>query len=476
MMLNKLDAFARALPSTGRIALPCLLLAMTAGTPLAAQEAGQNLLQEQRWSESAYGLSLRPPKNAEPVEQSADGAVVKFAGGKATYSFYLRSAGGELSIKSGQGGGAKQQTEIQKDQDKELSLEFLRKRGQHQFTFVYPSAVLLEDESRDFEIAGREATKLYFLVSPQEEADDWVAGQAYVLIDPETVAVFQLECAAEQFEQKKAIFEAMLASARLENPKQLEQQRGQWLKAGAQWLESLSREQINGHLSDTRWFRITEQDEDVGYMRMQQRQTEELGETGFQLTIQQRVVSDDTAWDTAANFFLSYDRNFEFWELKTTRRSTNEQQNGQQEESALPQPGKPPERQSWNNTGIRTSGELTVTSNTPTRIDEETWAQLPAAYLPQAAARSLLGLLPHDQSRRFLFYAYDAKSNKLTLRRVQVDPLADGFQVRLQPAPGRGEQVWIFDEAGKLQRRRMPDGRVFHAASESELRQAWGLD
>ena len=426
------------------------LAPVAAGAEQADADSPDDRLKAERWSGDAFGISMRPPRGTQAVQATADNAVVKFAGDNTTYSFYIRRTSEPVKLKQ------------------------VRDRGVQQFTFTYPNAVPLKDPTHRLEIAGRKAFKLYFLVGEQD-AENWVGGQAYMLLDPTTVAVFQLQCAASAIDTKKTTFEQMLRSVRLEDPKKLDQQRKRLLKAGQRWREQITPEQLKQALPRTQWFRIKQNGKDVGYMRWRfESEANELAEKGVRLRVRKRVIAGKHVFDTDNEFFLAYDGKTELWSIRSTRRLKDDLET--QRKSKLPQRGQGPKAQSSADVGVRAGGKITVNRQTPTSIDEHKWPTPPTAYLSQLAARVLMRHLPHNQPRRMLFYAYHPESSKLALRHVHVRPLKRGrFKVRVRPAPGSGFHTSIYNADGRLIRRKLPNGRVIEPATKQEMRRAWNL-
>jgi len=413
------------------------------------ESAATDALKTERWTASTYGISMRPPKDTKAIQHTADKAIVKFAGDNTTYSFYLRHTKQDVNLKQ------------------------LRDRGVQQFTFAYSKAVMLKDRTRRLKIAGRQSVKLYFLV-PEEEGADWVAGQAYMLLDSTTVAVFQLQCAAEALEAKKRAFEQMLHSVRLEDPKKLTRRREQLLEAAKQWRRKIDVKQLQKTWPKEQWFRITKKGEDIGYMRRQLKPgAKALGQRGLGLVVQKRIFSGGKVFDTQNEFFLTGDGQGELWSRRRTRRMREDVERGKRQR--LPGAGRGPKTVSLAETGNRDGDRVSVHRQTPTSIDQNEW-KTPPTYLSQLGTQMLMPLRAHEKERRLLFYAYHPPSEKITLRQVHVQPLKDGrYRVRVRPAPGRGERVSLYSAESKLIRTELPDGRVIVPATRKEMRKVWNL-
>jgi len=491
-----------------------------AGSAPAASDDGGELLKPTRWSETALGISMRPPKGTSEVEAGGGDAIVAFGKSAMAVKLFVRASSSVLISKPSKTEERdalgnpiyEQKTRHTDEVPDQLTRQFLRNRGQRQLAFLYPNAEQLPVSEPDFTVAGYKATKLY--MQYQDNAgNEWVFGQAYVIIHPQRVVVFQLECKPEGWRQHKRAFEAMLKSVKITDVKKLRQQRGQLLKAGEDWLKSLSRERIEAALPKGQWYRITNDGDEVGYMRRDAEVVNRDGREGIRLTMQKRVVAGEVALDSRGEFFARLDGEGETWQLKTTRRPKTSDRSL---DGGLPAAGRQtPRRPTWAATGVRDTQHTIVTRLTPTprferstprrgpadggagrrggsgndevdmakvptgigrKREKKRWPTPETAYLSQVGRRLYFALLPHDRRRRMLFYSYASSAGRITLQRVEVQPLkGDRFAVRVKPAPAQGESVSIYREDGTLIKRRLPSGNVIRPTSASKLRQLWDL-
>ena len=182
-----------------RVWLSCILFVTTMFTTPAMGQIDRGAQGPSRWAEHAYGMSLNSPLGAAWIEQTDDGARVKFlTPGSSTISVYIRQA------------------------DSELSLAPVKAKAIREFGFIYPSAVTLEQDAEPVMIAGREGLGLFLLV-PDDKQGNWVFAQAYMLIDPNTLAIYQLDCDAKDFDAALKTFQTMLDSVRFADPVELDQ-------------------------------------------------------------------------------------------------------------------------------------------------------------------------------------------------------------------------------------------------------------
>ncbi|MEX0745762.1 MAG: hypothetical protein WD118_09175 [Phycisphaeraceae bacterium] len=434
----------------------CLaVLLLIAGPATADDDAG--LLADERWGESGFGLSLRPPAGAQTVESTTDGALVTFrVPDELTMRVYLHQADDAVTL----------------DQVQEWALG--------QFLFLFPSATEVEDDTREQRIAGRPGARWYLLVPAGDE--QWVAGQAFMMIDPQTVAMFQFESDAHSYRAARRRFEAVLDTVQLLEPAELDRQRTALVEAGDAWLAELTPERIKAALRKRALLRVLEGDRDVGYERREARATEKLGEAGLELDVRSRVMrKPDEAFDTARSYFMSDDGDTEIWSIVTTQRDVERRRNLNRPSGDSPAAMDAPRTGNFADTGLRSGNRITVSREGATQINEKQWDVPPEGYLSQVGAYAMPSLLVEQARERselppaMAFYAYHPSAGRLALRQVRVEAHDHGGWVVFdRPAPDRAEQMSIYDVRGRLVERRMGDGRVFKPATEAELRDAWG--
>lgn len=397
-----------------------------------------------RWSEQAYGMSLAVPTGSSLTEQTADGALVKFlTQDPATVSVYIRRS------------------------QNELNLPGIKDKAVRELGFRHPSAVTLAQDGEPVTVAGRAALGLYLAV-PDAEQGDWVFGQVYTLIDPTTVAVYQLNCNASEYDTALKTFQQLVESVQFADPAELDRIRTEQIEAGRAWLESMKSEKIKSSLIDEQWLRITLSGKDVGYMRIRHTHEADHVPPGIGVAIQSRFLEGDRTYDTEGTYFEASDRSVEFWTLTTTLRLPKTLAHNP---NAPPQP----DTQNWRQTGLRDGNAMEVSQETPTNIKQLPWKIPPYAYLSQVNQYVLMALLPREQPSTLAFYSFDGDTRKLSLRTYRIEPLPGGsYRVIIRPTPDQAEQVATFSPTGRLIERRMPDGRVYLATTPQELKRIWG--
>lgn len=397
-----------------------------------------------RWAEHAYGMSLDAPIGATWIEQTDDGARVKFiTADPSTISVYIKRS------------------------ENDLALPDVKTKAFSEFAFIYPSVVRLEQDSEPVTVAGRDSLGLFLLV-PDDKRGNWVFAQVYTLIDPKTLAVCQLDCDAVRFDSSLKTFNQVLASVAFADPTELDRERTERINNAHTWLDSIDSKKIKSALIDEHWLRITQGGKDVGYMRIRQHDEAEFVVPGTSVEVRSHIIDAQNTYDTEARFFESDDRQIESWNITTTLRLPH---NSMSPANAPPQPA----TQNWHQEGIRNGVEVKVSQESPTNIKEHSWNVPPYPYLSQVDMYVLPALLPHDNPTQLAFYSFHQNSNKLSLRTLRIEPLPGGsYRVFDRPTPDRVEQVATFSPTGRLIERRMSDGRVYLATTPQELKRIWG--
>ena len=424
---------------TGFILLVTALCASTA----AAQIDRGLAAEPTQWTDHAYGMSLTPPPKSKWIEQTDDGALIKFQRPPATLiSVYIRKA------------------------ESELDLPGVKDKALREFAFGYPTAVTMEQDAKPINVGKRDALGLFMLV-PEDKRPDHVFAQVYTLIDPNTLVIFQLECDAQDYDAAFKRFKAMLDSVSFADPAELDRVRNERIKAGKAWLDTIDRQKIKDTLIPEQWLRITEAGKDVGYMRILQHDEAGHVPPGTSVQVNSRIVDGNRHFDTEAKFFEADDRTVEFWTIATTMRTAT---------NAPQTPGAPPpDKLNWRQSGLRDGDNIEVSQETPTSIKKYPWKRPPFPYVSQVNLYILPALLPHDKPNELAFYSFNQDSVSLSLRTLRIEPLANGaYRVHDRPTPERPEQVSTYGPTGRLIEQRMTDGRVYLATTPQQLKQIWG--
>lgn len=433
-------------------------------------------LSKLRFHENRYGISFRQPAGTVRVLQTADDAIVKyiFPGRHGiSMGFYIRHQHHTIDLRfsKDQSPSAKVRSP---NNNKPLSIESLVKQAREQFSFAYPSARQVKAKSK-ITPAGRPGAVIYFLVADKQKGS-WVAGQAFMLIDPHTVALFQMQCDAKVFNQTKKLFEQFIKSTKVMSLEKLNAIRDKRITAASQWLKNLTKKNLTNQLLKDQWYRIVQGKRDVGYRRVTYQPGKQMGKEGLNLIVQSKINDGDLSFVSLGQFFASFDQSMEMWSRRTRKKSKADKK------TRLPGAVLAPKHAGWAETGICSDNLITVSRQTPTSIREYHWPKplnqkgQPLPYISQAMLPIALSLLPHQSKGQFAFYAYSVDLAKITLHLVWVKPLKNGkFKVIMRPAPDRAPTVSIYNTNRKLLRKHLTDGKLVIAATKKQMRQAWHL-
>ena len=421
--------------------------------------AAQQPAGPERWDDLASGLSLRPPPGA-PVQSTG--------------------RGDELMRIEGLGNGAIRL--LMKDAGEPVEIDTVIKKANEQLLFLYPSAVAMKH--RRLRVDGREAALVYFLINDGKRPA-WVFGQGFLMLDPQTVAVLNLDVDEPLFEDARAVFEGVFASISFADAKTMEQRRAQWLDQGRAWLATIKPPAVEATLTPERWFRILEKDLDVGYMRVRMRRDQEMNQKGFRVDVQVRTVQGENAVDTLSNYFLADTMVDEYWSIRSTLRPLQEHDHPRPPAAApqarverdAPAPAAPP-LMSWAETGVRSSTEVSVSRQSPAGVKQFRWGQqqMPPVYLPMVLQEVAGAMLPRDKEATYGFYAYDPQRQKIALRTLRVVPRGDGgYDVLERPALDVPEQRAVYDRYGRLISQEIGDGRVLLPGTPQQVQTIWRL-
>ncbi|MEE9211267.1 MAG: hypothetical protein V3U29_01300 [Phycisphaeraceae bacterium] len=431
----------------------CAIVVLSPIAVVATDEApDDSVLREQRWREQAYGVSLRPPVDARLSTAGKGDGLLRIDGfGRYVIKFDLKHS------------------------DNPLDMDGLVRRAMMQITFVSPNAILLaEAEARP---AGRPGAILYFKI-PDDDRGPWVLGQAFMKLDPTTFAILRLETESRFYEAVRPVFEAVFNSFAVDSPADLDRQRDQLIRRGQAWRDAIGPARLHAALVDDQWFRILENDKDIGYVHIRQQAATEVDLPGVRVDVQARILADNRAYDSLSNFFCSDDDTTEIWSIKTTVRPLTPE--------ARLTPATPDGSQSWAETGLRANqivrigdrnevvNVITVSRESPSSVTEDKWDRPPHAYISLGWVYAMGPLLPHNEPTEMAVYAYSPNTGKVVLRTERIEPASDGsYKVYSRPSPEIGEQITEYDAEGRFIRRTYPNGRIMERTTPAEIEARW---
>ena len=497
-----------------------------------------------RWKENAFGISFEVPLNATPGLRPAGDSQVVVAGPGGDYmiDFILRSAdtrpmgfdflseGVDRRPGENPDGGPKYQNhktrlkfavdnrsldeKRRNDDSLGLDIDTVVQVALKQMTDVRPTAVVID--TRQVTIAKRPAAVIYFKIPADTtfansgaggkatvgkmldkavmennksttpvRRSDWVLAQAFMMIDPSTVAVFQLDCEYANYADIRPKFEGLLASVEKEPFDQIDKRRKGLIERGDLFLKSIKPAQIRAAMVDEQWFSIVKDKTPVGWMKVSQKPEQRGKIKGYRSDVQYRLIQGDRAADMLANYFTSEDGNTEYWSSQTAVRSARERK-------AAPVPAKPvvakpvagdkglppkgDNAPSWVESGVLSNGKIIVTRESPISKIEVAYEQPGKGFLPTMQGMLTEQLLPREASGEWGFYAYEPRSGEVAFRTVRVQSSPDGSRrVYTRASPSSIELISEFNAEGKLIRKTLAGGLELVPATKVQLGALWNI-
>ncbi len=430
------------------------------GGESAGESAGESggpalddVLAREAWSDPTYGLTLRPPLSSKLERETADDAVLRITGEDGwQILLFIKKSTEDLSL----------QQVLESAVGQLASLERMRLTQQ-----------------KDVHPKNREGVVIYFKVD-NRKAKPWVLGEAFMQIDPRTVAMLQLKVDQDKFERMQPIFEAVFRSVDMRDRAKLEEERKAMLKRGTEWLKKVDLKKRAAALIDEQLFRIVRDGQDIGYMKMTQGQDKAMKMPGLRVTLQARIQMGDRATDSQSEFFLSEDGKEEIWSIKMTAHPLRPDLKGATRPTGRTLDGKPlappPDTISWAETGIRSGNNVTVSRQGPEGIEDNKWLSPEEGYVSQVDLYLLGALLPRKEKAEMGYYAYYPAAGKITFRTERLVPRTDGgLEVYSRPSPDEPEQMSRYGDNGRLLERTLENDTRLIPVGKAELAAIWGL-
>jgi len=315
-------------------------------------------------------------------------------------------------------------------------------------------------------------------------------------------ALFRLITRDADFDLARAHYEAVLDSARVEDPARLNRERRTALENGLEARETFRSGALHRH-AETRvdtWQRLylpageaaggadrsprsAQNAREAGYRRIRlspgvrgdargiarERMTESDRQPGLVLELDARLLVDPQQGpdgglvDTRAVYFLSDDAAEELWTVRSTvRRSAGE-----------------PE--SWVEVGGRSGRSMTISidrGRSPSRqvrpiIEGEGYISRVTSFLLPELLAITDQAGPEGDPRELAFYAYDQNNERIRLRTDRVERTEDGrFRIETTFA-GAAPQVSLVGDGGTVLRTELPTGLVWEAIELDALVELW---
>jgi hypothetical protein len=447
-----------------RIIQTVCIVTMLLGTSLTFGQTNP-LLDNHRWQEYSYGVSILPPLGATVHKRSADQAIVRITA-KEGYAINL----------------------FIKESTVEIGLDTVRDQALEKLAKNYPAATFLLDETN--KINGRDALALHLFL-PQTKQGPWVTAQTFVQISPQAFVLFQMETPRNLYDQAHRTFNAVINSMQLTDPKVLLAQREKLIDAGQALLTGMKFDELKHRLIPEQWFRFVDGDLDIGYMRILQsygqldnRQTvkpQTYVRFGYKVQVMARMELGEALYDSINTSYVADERDEEIWYICTTERPRDPRKvaqyrlkNGQQLKFDVQEV--PVDNQNtWVETGVLSHDKIQLTRHDPSNDKQFDWDMPPKAYLTQVDLYLLPLMLKDQPNGQWGFYAYHANTGKISFRTERLEHLDNGhFKIysRLTPEDIE-EQVTEYDQQGKIVMRVLAGGRKLIPALRHQIENMW---
>ena len=428
------------------------------------------LLETERWHEYAYGLSFRPPRDARISPVTSGDGVARIQSQRLQCLILLS---------------------FERTEDESSVAEL----AQASIRYMIGQPQARVTDQRILTVGDLPAAKVYYLV-PRPGQTPAIRAHAIVQIDPRTYALFQLDHdrdaeGGERLELVKRTFNAMVHSVRATAPGELERQREAMMAAGESFRQSaLGIDRLRERLEGQRYYRIRHGRNDVGFMLIHSdAEGRMMGIDGITMVVEARVaLSAAQVLDSRAVYFLSQDRQTEYWDVTQTFRPADRatRQRLRQRGYSAPEGGaNPTEHLAINDQGLRSLDVITVTRSTAgwnrgvwkqESPEHRAWQVPRRGYISQIERELLGGLLPRDEDLPHAFYCYHPTSGRLLLRTERAEKHEDGtFSVYSRISLDQPEFRSVYDRHGRLLRRELPRNMELTLSTRKELSDLWPL-
>ncbi len=465
-------------------------------------------LSDERFSESGYGLSFRPPADGTLDPQPVDGAVAAWdLGERATVRLKIKRwhfmvediepLVGRMWKESMFGLTIAQPTFV--DYEK---LKIAERPGLIQYAELQPTPPLYLSPN---EKAKFDTRPLYF-------------GQVMIKLDPFSVAMIEMYAPLEDAESAKALLREVTESAELAVPETLYEFRKSGFRAAHAWLVDQDFRALAEERPSDAWYEVRHGGAAIGYARQRwwtaldevRESKVGLAQPGVVAGRYTLVRRGRTQLVTQHDAYLTDEGSQEIWSKVSLFSATQGSAGGIFEEQRV--------SSEWAETGVRNGGSITLAFKVPPDADtvrdvlknERAQAQLglgnviddevlfsrreafidipnrlppsvldgeqpvapSAVYLSQAALVLLPAALPRDAAGSFAFYAYDSDAGTLAMRTYAVQPTEGGGAVVTErPTPWSPVTTHRFDRRGALVEIVQPGGTTWVPTTKGALGQ-----
>ena len=500
----------------------CLLLFVLTTAQACAQGVGlpedalaepDRWLTDERWSELRYGLSVREPKDAIRVPDTARGEVIRWA----------QKDGTRISLAFARGvyEGYDQRGNIVRMPAK---LDLLKKQLGDELKAGVAGEVVNTRADQVITVGPLAGVINYFVIKPAAPgAKPYLAGFGLIRLDDQSVAVVRLECTPDNIAAAASTFECLIDSIQVEPAKDVNRRIYQWITNAEKLLATLDQDARRQAMRNDRLYRVLENGKDLGYTRIWQRYQDPAYYTKLKQADKAKggagILTGINRFELEGNAFVmqshfegqgaQVDRLIEaidavdqangYWQIKTAMKYKNDPGNRR--------------AGAWAETGVRGVAvigdkrldHLQLTrEGTPPRnvvdyllerekdperrlrypsadprsypsgdLKEYKWPTPTSAFLSFVDAQLMPALLPREE-QTYAFTAYDPETTRVDIRLMRVEPHPSGGKtVYLRPVLDRAEQKLYFDRNNDLVSWTFPDGREMRRTTREELAKIW---
>ena len=463
-------------------------LSVLALWPATAAAAEDQTPPTRSWQHQANAMTLDLPPGCQPLAEIPGGALVRFVGpgGEEDYAI-------TVSVKSRH----LERPEDILDVRRLLDVLFLK------VVAAQLSDQVIIDQNNRLKVGPYDASYIYFWVADRQrtpleriaraqpgtrrnDEERWVMGQAFVQIGLATVATFELEVDADRFDTVRPTFEALFKSLRLDLVR-LAEQRKELVAQFTEWRGQLDTDKWHAVCVAEQWYRIVDDNRDVGYTHVRQQRATRLNMPGLEIRIESHVSDGTRSVDSKSEFFLADDRETEYWSIQMTDRPLRAKKRpptyGKQELTVSNRRGeklvtrkrvdRPPDTTTWVETGLRAGDLITVSRQSAVGDKEYQW-QCPQYYLSQVELYLLRQLATTTPWQELGFYAYFPSVGRITFHSQRLERRPDdGYRLFARPTPDTPPTITTYNHTGRFLSQTIPGGRNLLPASRAQIAARW---
>lgn len=445
-------------------------------TSLPAQDPIASLLQDDRYVDPIHGFRIAPPPMMRRVVDEDSQALVQWVEQQAETGDYQMSLRVDLSVMDLPGTDMDQCAQLAKrilQQDPKAEV------GAYVVTEIdgWPGFVLDGTTQADLK-TGEQKIAFYHLWIRKRAAKEVVLDEGTAGMNPmdrdeqvvpkETVRlptqflVFKMAAPAEKAETLRAQWAAVRDSLHFFDPQPLLEEVNKSSTRAAKRLGALARDSDSAaRWKDSAWFRVTRDNRDLGWLRMETELGERQGIRGLLVRQWGKLQLPDQPVRAIREILVAdFPQDKGNWRIHTQfgggRDATLTAEDGMRQDDLILC------------LFLRNQRQTQQQLRLPEGLNE--------FFLPKAFGRILPRILDLGEKTTYTFADYDSRSNDFVMRTVTIlgpeelnrdGRLTSAIKLLDQPAVGaRPLELWV-DSDGRVLRRRHPDGTTLDRVDEA---------